>query len=205
MPVLTFPFGALEAQCHILHNGVDAVVADPTPDTAQILTEVSKLGLTLRAILLTHLHFDHALGCAALSQATGLPVLVGKEDWDMRDVLLSRAMMFGMDEVPKFDATTLAPGSVSWGSLNCEVIHAPGHSAGSLCFYFPAEKVLLSGDVLFYRSVGRADLPGGDSKTLTQTLRNSIFTLPPATVVYPGHGRETNVGDEAANNPFCRA
>lgn len=204
MPVLTFPFGPLEANCHMIHNGADAVVADPTTDTALILEEVGKRGLTLRAILLTHLHFDHAPGVAALSHATGLPIFVGQQDWDMRDVLLSRGMLFGMPAVPEFAATILPPGRVSWGTLQCDVIHAPGHSAGSLCYYFPEEKALLSGDVLFYRSAGRADLPGGDSDRLSHTLRYALYTLPRDTVVYPGHGPNTSIGDEAANNPFCR-
>lgn len=208
MPVLTFPFGPLEANAYLLHNGRDAVAADPPDDASLILDQARAKNLTLRAILLTHLHFDHVGGCAAMARATGLPVFVGKEDWDIRDVLLSRGMTFGMPPAPAFEAEPLEPGPVpagAWGSLECTVIHAPGHSPGSLCYYFPQEKALLAGDVLFRRSIGRADLPGGDFDTLCRSLRQSIYTLPPDTVVYPGHGEPTTVGSEAAANPFCPA
>ena len=195
MPVLTFPFGPLEANAYLLHNGRDAVVADPPDDPARVLDVIRDKGLALRAILLTHLHFDHAGGCAAMSAATGLPVLVGREDWELRDVLLSGPMLFGLPPVP----------AGAWGSLDCTVLHAPGHSPGSLCYYFPKEKALLSGDVIFYRSVGRSDLPGGDFDTLCRSLRSVVYTLPEDTVIYPGHGERTTVGIEAAFNPVCPA
>ncbi len=205
MPVLTFPFGPLDANCHLLHNGVDAVIADPSDQTDDVLQAAKALGLTVRALLLTHAHFDHAGGAEAMVKATGLPVFVGLEDWAVRDLYLMGGLLYGFPRVPLFEADILEPGPARWGSLECEVIHAPGHSPGSLCFYFPAEKALLSGDVIFYRSVGRSDLPGGDQAALFQTLRQSIYTLPPDTVIYPGHGDPTTVGDEAAANPFCRA
>lgn len=208
MPVLTFPFGPLEANAYLLHNGRDAVVADPPDDPARVLDIIRDNHLTLRAILLTHLHFDHAGGCAAMSAATGLPARVGREDWDLRDTLLSGGMLFGLPPVPAFKADPLEPGPVpagTWGSLNCTVLHVPGHSPGSLCYYFPEEKALLAGDVIFYRSVGRTDLPGGDFDTLCRSLRSAVYTLPPDTVIYPGHGALTTVGREAASNPFCPA
>lgn len=122
----------------------------------------------------------------------------------MKDTLLSRGMRFGLPEVPAFKGEILAPGSYVWGDMECRAIHAPGHSAGSLCFYIPKEKALLAGDVLFYRSVGRSDFPGGDADTLCRTLRERIYTLPSDTVVYPGHGPVTTVGDEAAHNPLLQ-
>lgn len=203
MPVLTFTYGPLENNAYLVHNGKDAIIADPPDKTSLVLNALKQEGLTLRAILLTHLHFDHASGCAALSEAIGLPVQVGREDWEMKDTLLSRGMLFGLPEVPAFKAEILAPGRYAWGGIECEVIHAPGHSAGSLCYHIPREKALLAGDVLFYRSVGRSDFPGGDTDTLCRSLRERIYTLPPDTVVYPGHGPVTTVGEEAAHNPFC--
>ncbi|MCH5277812.1 MAG: MBL fold metallo-hydrolase [Desulfovibrionaceae bacterium] len=208
MPVLTFPFGPLEANAYLLHNERDAVVADPPDDPARVLRVIRDKGLTLRAIVLTHLHFDHAGGCAAMSGATGLPVLVGSQDWELRDVLLSGPLLFGQPPIPAFEAEALAPGPIpagTWGSLDCTVLHAPGHSPGSLCYYFPEEKALLAGDVIFYRSVGRSDLPGGDFDTLCRSLRRVVYTLPEDTVIYPGHGERTTVGIEAAFNPICPA
>lgn len=205
MPVLSFPFGPLEANGYLLHNGKDAIVADPPDETGDVLDVVKSKGLTVRAIVLTHLHFDHVSGAAAMSRATGLPLYAGKEDADIKHVMLSRAMMFGLPPVPEFEVVPLAPGLRQWGTLNCSVLHVPGHSPGSLCFYFADEKALLSGDVLFYRSVGRSDLPGGDGDVLCRSLRQSIYVLPGETVVYPGHGEPTTVGEEAAANPFCKA
>lgn len=203
MPVLTFTYGPLENNAYLVYRGKDAIIADPPDNSSLVLDALKREGLTLRAILLTHLHFDHASGCASLSEATGLPVHVGTEDWEMKEVLLSRGMRFGLPEVPAFKGETLAPGKYTWGDIDCEAIHAPGHSAGSLCYYIPKEKALLAGDVLFYRSVGRSDFPGGDADALTHTLRDVIYKLPPDTVVYPGHGPVTTIGDEAAHNPFC--
>ena len=204
MPVITLPFGALEANCHIVHNGTDAVVFDPSDDTAAVLDILAKKNLTLRAIALTHLHVDHCLGCAELSKATGLIPVIGLEDWLQRGMLLGKGMCFGMDLKP-FQAEPLAEGEITWGSLNCKVIHTPGHSPGSLCYYFEDLGVLVTGDLLFFRSVGRSDLPFGDGEALVRSLREKIYTLPGATLVYPGHGPETSVSFEAVHNHFCRA
>ena len=204
MPVLTLPFGPLEANCHIVYDGGDAVVFDPSDETGRVQDALSKHGLTLRAIALTHLHVDHCIGCAALSRATGIEPFVGREDWEERSLLLCKGMCFGMRLEP-FEAQVLPPGEVSWGNLHCRVIHTPGHSAGSLCYYFPDLKVIITGDLLFYRSVGRSDLPGGDGEALVRSLRSSIYTLPGDVTVYPGHGPETSIGAEASGNLYCRA
>lgn len=204
MPVITLPFGPLEANCHIVHNGRDAVVFDPSDETAAVLKILADNGLTLRAVALTHLHSDHCLGCADMAEASGLPVYIGKEDWEERALFLCKGMCFGMTIKP-FEAEVLAPGEVEWGSLKCRVIHTPGHSPGSLCYYFPDLDVIVTGDLLFYRSVGRSDLPMGDGPTLVRSLREKIYTLPGAVMVYPGHGPETSIGYEAVHNHFCRA
>ena len=204
MPVITLPFGALEANCHIVHNGTDAVVFDPSDDTAAVLDILAKKNLSLRAIALTHLHVDHCLGCAELSKATGLIPVIGLEDWLQRGMLLGKGMCFGMDLKP-FQAEPLAEGEITWGSLNCKVIHTPGQSPGSLCYYFEELGILITGDLLFFRSVGRSDLPFGDGEALVRSLREKIYTLPGATLVYPGHGPETSVSFEAVHNHFCRA
>ena len=204
MPVITLPFGALEANCHIVHNGTDAVVFDPSDDTAAVLDILAKKNLTLRAIALTHLHVDHCLGCAELSKVTGLIPVIGLEDWLQRGMLLGKGMCFGMDLKP-FQAEPLEEGEITWGTLNCKVIHTPGHSPGSLCYYFEDLGVLITGDLLFFRSVGRSDLPFGDGEALVRSLREKIYTLPGATLVYPGHGPETSVSFEAVHNHFCRA
>ena len=204
MPVITLPFGPLEANCHIVHNGRDAVVFDPSDETDLVLKNIADNGLTLRAVALTHLHCDHCIGCADMTRATGLLPLVGEEDWAERSLLLCRGMRFGMDLKP-FEAEVLAPGEVSWGSLSCRVIHTPGHSEGSLCYYFADLGLVITGDVLFFRSVGRSDLPGGNGDKLVKSVTETLYALPDNVVVYPGHGQETSIGYEKKYNCCCRA
>lgn len=204
MPVITLPFGPLEANCYIVHNGRDAVVFDPSDDTDLVLKNLAGNNLTLRAVALTHLHCDHCIGCADLAAATGLVPLVGAEDWEERSLLLCKGMCFGMN-LKSFDAQVLAPGEVQWGSLSCRVIHTPGHSAGSLCYYFADLGLVVTGDVLFFRSVGRSDLPGGNGEELMRSIREKLYVLPGNVMVYPGHGPETSIGYEAVHNGFCRA
>ena len=167
-----------------------------------VLNALKREGLTLRAILLTHLHFDHASGCAALSEAVGLPVYVGAEDWEMKDTLLSRGMRFGLPEVPAFKGEILAPGSYVWGDMECRAIHAPGHSAGSLCSTFRKKRLCLRGTCyLPFRRALRLSRRGCGYPV--PYVARTHYTLPSDTVVYPGHGPVTTVGDEAAHNPFC--
>ncbi len=104
-----------------------------------------------------------------------------------------------------FDARIIATSEVTWGGLSCRVIHTPGHSEGSLCYYFAELGLVITGDLLFFRSVGRSDLPGGNAEKLMRSIRENIYTLPGNVMVYPGHGPETSVGYEAVHNGFCRA
>ncbi len=205
MEILCFPFGQLQANGYLVHNGVDAVAVDPPDNPRLVLDELAAAPITLRAILCTHGHFDHVYGCAPLQKLTDLPVLIAKEDWDMRAVLMDRADAFGLPAPETFRAEMLAEGDYNWGSLHCQVLHSPGHSPGSLCYFFPEGNILISGDVLFYRSVGRADLPGGNVRTLGASIRK-LYELPHAdqVTVYPGHGMETNLGEEARQNPYWR-
>lgn len=202
MPVITLPFGMFEANCHIVHNGRDAVVFDPADETDSILDAIARNGLQLQGVALTHLHVDHCLGCAPFIRTTGLLPVVGREDWEQRDRLLCKGMCFGMAVEP-FSAMPVSAGPLSWGSLECEALKAPGHSPGSLCYYFASLGIVISGDVLFYHSVGRSDLPGGNMAQLMASIRGQLYTLPGSTVVYPGHGPSTRVDDEMLSNPFC--
>ncbi len=112
MPVITFSFGLFEANCHIVHNGRDAVVVDPADDTDLILRAIADNGLELRGAALTHLHVDHCLGCAAFSRRTGLLPVVGREDWDEKELLLCKGMRMGM-ELEDFSALPVSAGEIS--------------------------------------------------------------------------------------------
>lgn len=205
MPTESFQFGALDANCHILFNEEDAVIIDPSDDTASLAGFAEAHGVRVRALLLTHLHFDHALGAASASELFKVKVYVGKEDWDMREVLLGQAGYFGFSVPRVFQAVPITEGRYMFGSLDLLAMKCPGHSPGSLCYYSQKERVVFSGDVLFFRSVGRSDLPGGDAEELEDSIRNKLYVLPEETIVLCGHGEPTTIGDEMRKNMYCRA
>ena len=208
MPIAVFPIGPLETNAYVLHEQQDAVVVDPGGDMrgglTRILDFLSQNTLTLQAVLLTHLHFDHVLGVAQLVEACpGVKVYASCDD----DAILRSSFsgsMWGMPPVRSFEYEDMLPGEYSFGAINLRTMSTPGHSAGSLSFYLPQEDSVIVGDLLFYRSVGRTDLPGSDHPKLEASLRTHIYTLPPQTKAYPGHGPETVTGDEKKLNPFVR-
>lgn len=208
MPVQVYSIGPLGTNCYLFHNDVDAVVVDPGGDMEQGLADVmlylNTHKLRLAAILCSHLHFDHIYGVAHLHEVTGAPVFAHEADIPMLDNEMGGGGKWGFASVAPFTPQPLAEGRHRFGSLECDVLHTPGHTPGSLSFSFPEEKALFGGDLLFYRSVGRSDFPGGDAQALIHSIRTQIYTLPDDTTVYPGHGQATTVAAEKAGNPFTR-
>jgi len=202
MDITSYPLGPLETNCLVAAAGQSAVVVDVGGDPAPVLRYLQEKNLTLEAILLTHLHCDHLYGVAALAGATGARALAGAEDAMLMDTELGRGGFMGLPAVPPFAWEPVAPGELALLGQSCRVLATPGHSAGSRSYYFPDAGVVFAGDLLFYRSVGRTDFPGGDFDTLIRSVVAEIFSLPEATVVYPGHGPATTVGDEKRHNPF---
>jgi len=201
MHIHTFPLGPLETNCYLLVEGNEAVVVDPGGNPASVVQYLTAHNLKLAAILNTHLHFDHVLGNADFAAATGAPIYANNlDDFLVRPEL--SGSRYGLPDTPPFDHAQQEEGELNLMGLTCKVFHTPGHTPGSLSYYFPAAGALFAGDVLFYRSVGRTDLPGGDFNTLRNAIRGKLFTLPPETVVYPGHGPATTIGDEQRGNPF---
>ena len=196
-----FDMGALHTNCYLVHNSKEAVVFDVPADPKPLLDFMAEEGLALTHIFNTHLHFDHVMGNAALSRATGIPVFANKKD----DYLTSPEMggeRFGLPPTPPFTYENLDAGEVPVLGATCKVLATPGHTPGSLSYYFEEPGWLFVGDVLFYRSMGRTDLPGGEAQTLFDSIRNVLFALPAETEVHPGHGIPTTIGDEASNNPY---
>lgn len=204
MPVLTFSLGPLETNCHLYQNGTDALIIDPSGHMVDILTEIKNKKRKIQGILLTHLHFDHVYGCAELESFMDTPIMAGKEDIEISDVLISSAVRYGLPKVDEFHPVPLAEGIHKFGSIEVDVRHVPGHSPGSLAYYIKDENIVFTGDVLFYRSIGRSDLPMGDFELLAKSIREKLYTLPENTVVYCGHGPETTIGDERIKNSFVR-
>ena len=205
MPIHTFPLGPLDTNCHIIEKDGSAVVVDPGGDPALVLEFLKSNNLAVVAILITHMHFDHLYGVAALHDATGAPVMAPRGDAHLLQTDVGGGGVWGFPRVQEFDFSPLEPGEHTFGPFSCTVLHTPGHTPGSVSLYFPQEQAVCSGDVLFYRSVGRTDFPGGNQDTLLDSIRQKLFTLPPATAVYPGHGPASTVGDEQHNNPYCGA
>jgi len=203
MQVEMFSLGPLETNSYLAIEGDTAIAVDAGGEPGPMLRYLEKFGLTLSHILLTHLHFDHIYGARALHQATNAPILAGAGDAYLLETELGRGGFMGFPEVEEFTFTPLAPGELSLLDQPCTVLATPGHTPGSLSFYFPRAGLVFSGDVVFYRSVGRTDFPGGSHQTLMESVRDKILSLPPETVIYSGHGLETSVAQEMLHNPYC--
>lgn len=203
MSIATFPIGPLSTNCYIINAGSDAVAIDVGGDPAPMLEYLLEHKLLLNAICLTHLHFDHLFGVADLAAASGAPVYAPIGEDDIKDTEMAKGGIWGLPQVKPFEAKPLAPGQISFGALECQALETPGHTPGSMSLYFPKEKVVFVGDVLFYRSIGRTDFPNGNHQQLLASIHEKLFTLPDDVEVYPGHGPATSIGNEKKHNPFC--
>lgn len=197
----TVQVGPYEVNCSILNIGGEAWIVDPGSEAERIVALCRKANLAPKAILVTHAHFDHIGGLPALSASfPDLPIYIGKTDMDVIDHPMNNMPPeYPGIEKPKnlVDAKSLE----SAGGL--KVIDTPGHTPGGVCYHFTESGVLFSGDTLFASSVGRTDFPGGDMVLLMKSLR-LLAELPDETVVVPGHGPETTIGREKAENPYLR-
>lgn len=199
--VQRFPLGPLDTNCYLVSSGGEAVVIDAGGDPDAVVKAVRRDNLKLTHILNTHLHCDHTYGNAALQRIFGLDVLAGAEEAALLESDLGRGGAFGLPKVEPYQYKPLAPGGISLLGTECIVLSTPGHTPGSLSFYFPEHGHVFTGDVLFLRSVGRTDFPGGSAKVLRRSIKEVLFALPDNTTAWPGHGEETNIGDEKMNNP----
>jgi hydroxyacylglutathione hydrolase len=200
--------GPLQCNCSILGDEVshEAIVVDPGDDIPRIMALLAKHKLTVKQILITHAHIDHIAGAARLKQLTGAPVLYNQRDLPLVKMMDMQAGWLGI-ETPEVEAPddTLDDGRIiAITGLSGSILHTPGHTQGSVCLHLPAQSLLLAGDTLFAGSVGRTDLPGGDGPMLIRSIHERLLPLPEETVVIPGHGPRTTIGDERESNPFLR-
>lgn len=163
--------------------------------------------LVVTHVINTHLHLDHAIGDNLLKNKYKVPVLAHRLDLPLGERMQQQALMFGINkQFSDVEITDyLSDGEIiKIGNGELEVIHVPGHSLGSVALYDKADGFVIVGDALFNGSIGRTDLPGGDFQTLIDSITNRLLTLPDSTVVYPGHGDPTTIGNEKRHNPYLR-
>ena len=186
----------------------ECIIIDPGAYTSQEQNELSHFiessQLKPVKLLNTHCHIDHVLGNAFVHSMYGLLPEFHSLELELLHAIPGYAPQMGIRyELSPLPETFLPEtGNITFGQSSLELIFAPGHSPGHLCFYSPADNFLIGGDVLFYQSIGRTDLPGGNHQQLVDNIKHKLFNLPTDCVVYPGHGPSTQIGFEKAHNPF---
>jgi glyoxylase-like metal-dependent hydrolase (beta-lactamase superfamily II) len=182
-----------------------AAIVDPGGDEDLLLAEIEKLGLTVEYIIATHGHPDHVCGNRKIQEATGAKIIMHAADVDFfeQPEVKEYFSMLGLEPSPPVDIKVKAGDEIRIGNVAFKVIHTPGHTPGGICLYCAPN--IITGDTLFVGGLGRTDFPGGSHEELLESIRTQLLTLPPETVVWPGHGyggSKSTIGNEAASNPF---
>ena len=223
------PVGMLQCNCSILGDPEtrEAIVVDPGDEVERIVEILTRHKLKVLAIVSTHTHIDHVGGLAALHRIAGAPVFMHEGDLELYRKLDMQAQWLRVPtpELTEVEQFLREGDAVKWGGYEARVIHTPGHTPGSLCLYIPARDVsnsvgpaaarraignggensrLIAGDTLFAGSIGRTDLWGGSFPEIMKSLHTKVMALPDETLVLPGHGEATTIGEERQSNPFLR-
>ena len=185
-----------------------AIVVDPGGDLDEIRARLASLGASVDAIVHTHTHIDHVGATAGVQKTTGARACIHEADRFLYELLPVQAAMLGLElpETTEMEGSLRDGESIHAGGLEMCILHTPGHTPGSVTFVVTAggSTRVFTGDTLFRRGIGRTDLWGGDFEAIKKSLRDKILVLPDDAIVIPGHGAETTIGDERAQNPFLR-
>jgi glyoxylase-like metal-dependent hydrolase (beta-lactamase superfamily II) len=207
--VKTFVFNAFQENTYLLFDDTKScIIVDPgmnSSDEQKSLTEyIGQNNLKPIAMINTHCHVDHVLGCNFVKNKYQIPFYIHPEEKPILDNAISFGEFFGLqvDAPPPADKFLEQGENYTFGHSEIQILHIPGHSPGSITLYSVADKFAITGDVLFNGSIGRTDLPGGDYQTLINHIKSRLLVLPREVVAYPGHGPYTTIGDEYDTNPF---
>ncbi len=202
--VHSFLMGPLETNAYLFVDGSGplAILIDPGLESEGIYDVIREERLQLAAIVNTHGHFDHVCGNAFFKAKTGAPILLHRDDVDLMRQAVQQALHFGfrVPNLPLPDRLLTDDEEIVVGGSRLRVLHTPGHTPGGVSLY--GDGIVFVGDLLFAGSVGRTDLPGGSYDLLMNSIRTKLLPLPDETVVYPGHGPTTTIGEERLHNPF---
>lgn len=207
MEVTVLTVGPVYTNCYIVNKENDStgcVVIDPGEDAEKIASYIRKKNLTCEGILLTHGHFDHITAVSELHSLVGGKIYAYEKEKELlADPMLNSSAMVGYEVGIEADVWLRDGQMLEIAGMQFQVIHTPGHTKGGCCYYAESDKLLFSGDTIFMESIGRTDLPTGNSRELIDSVRNKVLTLPNDVTIYPGHGPKTTVAYEVANNPYA--
>jgi hydroxyacylglutathione hydrolase len=209
MQVVKFTFNEFSENTYLLFDETkQCAIIDPgchkASEQNELVSFITQNNLTPTLLVNTHCHIDHVLGNAFIAKKYNLPLHLHQNELETYKDTGRWAKMFGMvvEEIPEPQIYINEGQTLNFGNTSLQILHTPGHSIASLSFYEPISKQLISGDVLFYMSIGRTDLPGGNFDTLISSIKTKLFLLPDETMVHSGHGPTTSIGFEKVNNPF---
>lgn len=205
--VRTYPLGFIQTNCYVVSNASkQCLIFDPGGDGDKLIHELNRLNLKPIAILLTHAHFDHIGAVDQIRDMYKIPVYIheAEKKW-LKDPTKNGSSKYA--EIPSIsckeaDVLLSNESQLELGDFSFRIFHTPGHSPGSLSFYFRDDSFAIVGDTLFQNSIGRTDLLGGNNSELIKSIHTKLLTLPETTILYPGHGASTTPEDEMENNPF---
>jgi glyoxylase-like metal-dependent hydrolase (beta-lactamase superfamily II) len=210
MKIKTFEFNPISVNTYIVYDETgECAIIDAgcySPDEERNLLDfILDNELSVKRLLNTHLHFDHVWGNVFIKEQFGLKTYAHRADQFLLDNMQGQTRLFGFnppDELPEIGSYLNEGDTIRWGKQEFSVLHVPGHSPGSVVFYNKAAGCAFTGDVLFRADIGRTDLAGGNFRQLISGITKKLLTLPPETIVYPGHGMITNIGYETVHNPY---
>ncbi len=203
--IKSMTLGMVATNCYLIINkeNKEALLVDPADNALRISNVIEENGCTLKAILLTHGHFDHIMALNDLKKKYNVPVYAHEEEEDvLKQSSLNLSGSIGQIYTTEADVFVKVGEHLKLAGLDVIVLYTQGHTKGGACYYFPEEKVLMSGDTLFHCSIGRTDFPTGSMSQLVRSVKEQLFVLPDDVQVYPGHDSVTSIGYEKQYNPF---